>query len=252
MSRRLKTYLKEFVRVLCKVGDCISYVWFLIPIGFYYGLRGAWLNMQTSPEVTDFYLDIVLLAFLLYVIATLFLLHRDKLVQFCIAAAVGGIMFLAMGFIGLALQSAPTSFAKNHPIPEGLAYHMPKAKKADLAEGVDPADSTTFLQLRNSFEGGIYQYSFYYPSLSEGVIWLRCYEVTKNLPLSESRITRKSCQQVKGTDHFACLVDAKEFTIYEGDWGDCYAARIEVWFADRKGQKRKLLEKIYGVEGWMR
>lgn len=252
MSWRLKTYFKEFVRVLCKVGDYISYVWFLIPIGSYYGLRGAWLNMQTSPEVTDFYLGIGLWAFLLYVIATLFLLHRDKLVQFCIAAAVGGIMFLAMGFIGLALQSAPTSFAKNHPIPEGLAYHMPKLKGEDLAEGVDPADSTTFLQLRNSFQGGIYEYSFYYPSLPEGVIWLRCYEVTKNVPLSESRITWKSCQQVKGTDHFACLVNAKEFTIYEGDWGDCYAARIEVWFKDKSGQKRKLLEKIYGVEGWMR
>ena len=252
MSWHLKTYLKETLRFVCKAGDCISYVWFLIPVVFYYGLRGTWLNMETSPEATDFYLGIGLWAFLLYVIATLFLLHRDKIAQFCVAVAVGWIMFFALGFIGLALQSAPTDFAKNHPIPEGLAYHMPKAENADLAEDVDPTDSTTFLQLRNSFQGGIYEYSFYYPSLPEGVVWLRCYEVTKNVPLSESRIMRKSQQQVKGTDRFACLVDAKRFTIYEGDWGDCYAARIEVWFKDRNGQKRKLLEKTYGVEGWTR
>ena len=30
------------------------------------------------------------------------------------------------------------------------------------------------------------------------------------------------------------------------------AARIEVWFRDQQGKKRKLAEKIYGVEGWMR
>lgn len=252
MSWRLKTYLKTTLGVLCKIGDYISYVWFLIPIAFYYGLRGTWLNMQTSPEVTDFYCGISLWAFLLYIIATLFLLHRDKIAQFCIAAAVGLFMFYSMGFIGLALQSAPTSFAKNHPIPEGLAYFKPKAEGEDLQEGVNYADSTTFLQLRRSFQGGIYEYSFYYPSLPEGTIWLQCYEVTENLPLSKSRITRKSCQEVKGTDHFACIVNAKEFTIYEGDWGDCYAARIEVWFMDKKGRKRKLLEKIYGVEGWMR
>jgi hypothetical protein len=76
--------------------------------------------------------------------------------------------------------------------------------------------------------------------------------VTENLPLSKSKIKKKSSQEVEGTDHFACLVDARQFTIYEGDWGDCYAARIEVWFRDKQGKKRKLAEKIYGVEGWMR
>ena len=55
-----------------------------------------------------------------------------------------------------------------------------------------------------------------------------------------------------GTNHFSQLVKDKEFTIFEGDWGDCYAARIEVWFKDKQGHKRKLSEKVYGVQGWMR
>ena len=55
-----------------------------------------------------------------------------------------------------------------------------------------------------------------------------------------------------GTNHFSQLVKDKEFTIFEGDWGDCYAARIEVWFKDKQGHKRKLSEKVYSVQGWMR
>ena len=52
---------------------------------------------------------------------------------------------------------------------------------------------------------------------------------------------------------FSKLVDKKEFTIYEGDWEDYYAARIEVWHYDKAtGKEKKLVEKIYRVEGWMR
>ena len=43
------------------------------------------------------------------------------------------------------------------------------------------------------------------------------------------------------------------FTIYEGDWGKPYAARIEVWFRPDSGQpERKLLERTCKIEGWQR
>lgn len=250
--KSLKICVKKILSILCKIGDYISYIWFLIPFLFYYGLKGTWLNMQTSPEETDFYLSFISWSLVLFLVALIFLIHRRKTIQSWIAAVVGILIFLLTAITGLALQSAPTSFAENHPIPKGLTYYMPKIEGEDLEEFVNPLDSTTFLQLRNGPQGGIYEYSFFYPSLPKGTIWLQCYEVTENLPLSKSRIKGESIQKVKGTDHFACIVDAKRFTIYEGDWGDCYAARIEVWFMDEKGQKRKLLEKIYGVEGWMR
>lgn len=248
----LKTYIRKILRVLCQIGCYISYVWFLIPFVFYYGFKGAWVNMQTSPKVTDYYLGFVLWSLVLYLVAFVFLKYRRRIVQLCLAGVVGILLLLVSAITGIALASAPTSFGENHPIPKGLAYNKPKLASESLEEGVCPSDSTTFLQLRNGAQGGIYEYSFFYPSLPEGTIWLQCYEVTENLPLSESEIKKKSTQEVKGTKHFACLVKAKSFTIYEGDWGDCYAARIEVWFKDKKGKKRKLLEKTYGVEGWMR
>ena len=65
--------------------------------------------------------------------------------------------------------------------------------------------------------------------------------------MDESRVSRSA------TESFTQLVNKKRFTIYEGDWEDYYAARIEVWHKDASTQKEtKLLEKVYRVDGWMR
>ena len=43
------------------------------------------------------------------------------------------------------------------------------------------------------------------------------------------------------------------FVIYEGDWGKPYAARIEVWFVPDSGEdERKLIDRIFKIEGWQR
>lgn len=248
----LKAYVKKLLAALNKVCYGISHVWFLIPLLFFWATRGAWLNMESSPKLTDSYLGVTFLAELLFVIALIYLFRRDKILQGCLAIFVGVLMFFGSCVTGLALQSAPTSFAEEHPIPKGLTYDKPKLIGEDIEKSVNPLDSATFLQVRDGFQGGIYEYSFFYPELPEGTIWLECYEVTENLRLSGSRIKQASSQEVNGTKQFACLVKDKQFTIYEGDWGDCYAARIEVWFQDKQGRKRKLLEKVYGVQGWMR
>ena len=52
---------------------------------------------------------------------------------------------------------------------------------------------------------------------------------------------------------FSTLVNKREFVIYEGDWGDYYAVRVEVWHRDSvTHQESKLMEKVYRMEGWMR
>lgn len=250
--KSLKLYFKKVLSVICKAGDWVSFFWPILAVASVLVNVELFKIMQDDPYKTNTYCGYSLWILLLYIIATLFLLHRDKIWQFCFAVAVGFILLLFSGFIGLALESAPTVFALEHSVPEGLAHYTPKAENADLAEDVDSLDETTYLQVRNSFQGGTYEYSFFYPKLPEGYIYLKCFEVTENLPLSVGSLERKSCQQTSGTDHFACLVEGKQFTIYEGDWGSYYAARIEVWFMDKKGNKRKLLEKIYAVEGWTR
>ena len=96
-------------------------------------------------------------------------------------------------------------------------------------------------------------YDLYYTALPAGDIYIRCYEATKNIPLSEESILRESRLTINATTSFTPLVNKKRFTIYEGDWDDYYAARIEGWHKDECTQKEtKLLEKVYRVDGYMR
>jgi hypothetical protein len=143
------------------------------------------------------------------------------------------------------------SFGKDHPIPDGLEYSLPLAE--DSQPAVDSLDSSTWLSVWNDVQGGIYKYDFCYGALPAGEIFLRCYEVTGNIPLSTDRIEERSKVPTDSTSAFSRLVNHQQFTIYEGDWDDYYAARIEVWFRDAATkQERKLMEKVYRVEGWMR
>ncbi len=44
-----------------------------------------------------------------------------------------------------------------------------------------------------------------------------------------------------------------EITVYEGDWETYYPALLELWFVPDCGKpERKLIEKIFKIEGWQR
>ena len=150
--------------------------------------------------------------------------------------------------------SQPSSFGKEHPIPEGIAYNIPLKEGETIDEKMlDSVSEDSFLQIWDSFQGGIYEYSLYYPALPDGKVFLRCFEVTENINLSAGRIRMDSSAEVKDHTEFGIVVNKQRFTITEGDWGDYYAARIEVWFKNANtGEETKLLEKIYRVEGWER
>ena len=155
---------------------------------------------------------------------------------------------------------APSSddFGRKHGIPDGLEYTIPFEEYSNPAVVIDSLDTDTYLQIWNYFQGGIYKYDFYYGPLPAGEISLRCYEETKDIRLSAKTawgdsIYKESKVAIDSTSSFSKLVDKQRFTIYEGDWGDYYAARIEVWHKDAKtGKETKLMEKVYRVEGWMR
>ena len=116
---------------------------------------------------------------------------------------------------------------------------------------VDSLDMSSFLQVWG--DGGVYYYDFYYGALPAGEVFLRCCEVTENCPLSEKRLPDKTSVHVEAISSFFKLVEKKRFVISEGDWEDYYAARFEVWYRDAKTRdEKKLMEKVYRVEGYMR
>lgn len=109
--------------------------------------------------------------------------------------------------------------------------------------------------LKNGEGGkGIYTAEIWVNPGEEGYIYLKAFETTKNISLSEPRLKEDTNEYIGYSD------DANEvyssfvnFTIYEGDWGDYYLARFEVWFVSSKsGQERKLMEKVFKIEGWQR
>ena len=199
-----------------------------------------------------------------------------------------GVFLVCSFFYSLWAQSQPTGWAASHPIPEGLEYNNPlpyirvidknfirngdtiiPESDDDLKFGdsvyycwgfhkyvpptIDREDEQTWLQIWNGSQGGIYTYTFYYPELLSGTIYLRCFEVSKNEELSARHIKEATSVDFHRHFKFGKIVDMREFTIYEGDWGEYYAVRVEVWYHDPvKKEERMLMSKIYRMEGWMR
>lgn len=182
---------------------------------------------------------------------------KKCLSSFLITILVVCALSIPMVFIDL-YAPIPDDFGRRHSIPDGLEYTIPFEEYSDPAAVIDSLDTDTYLQIWNDSQGGIYKYDFYYGALPAGEISLRCYEATKDIRLSAKtafgdRIYDKSKVAIDSTYSFSKLVNQQRFTIYEGDWGDYYAARIEVWHKNAQtGQETKLMEKVYRVEGWMR
>jgi hypothetical protein len=148
-------------------------------------------------------------------------------------------------------------WASNLKIPTDIPIELP----ADLDFDEQRPDSITNrkvtaidFQLYNSFQPGLFEYDFWTGRIESGTIYLKAFEITQEYALSTDRLPRSSSiKVVNPTDTIKKFSTTSHFTIYEGDWGDPYAARFEVWFRpDDGGVERRLLSKNYKIEGWMR
>ena len=183
-----------------------------------------------------------------------------SLISGCIAAfsivkLAWALFAIVVGNLLWPIVDSSDDFARYHPIPEGIEYSIPFDRDTPN-EAVDSLvninDTSSYLQIWNDWQGGEYKYDFYYPALPAGTLYLKCYEVGENYRLSRDGVHRASHSH-GATTGFSKLVDKQEFTIYEGDWGQYYAVRVEVWHKDSLTHKKnKLLEKTYRMEGWMR
>ena len=100
----------------------------------------------------------------------------------------------------------------------------------------------------------MYEYDLWINSKESGIIFLKAYEITKEIELSNPELKERSMIRITNTNGLVQKFSTKDdFTIYEGDWGKPYGARFEVWFkSDNNKKERKLYEKNYIIEGWMR
>ena len=245
----MKTFLKHY--------------WLSLPVFLAVLLCLGILLMIGYPTSFDLIVGLLeLLVILAFPVSWFFLARKKEWKKFAVSFGLSAFIVLTLGvFSTFVAMSSPDGFGRSHPIPIDLKYNIPLKsadpfiyQDKDETAQVDSTDSNTWLQIwDNPGQGGIYKYDFHYGTLPAGEIFLKCYEVTDNIRLSEDRLSVKSKVAVPANHSFAKIVGKKEFIIYEGDFGDYYAARIEVWFRDvETGAERKLLEKIYCVDGWMR
>ena len=229
--------------------------WWLFPVLF---AASILISVYFDSMWPIFFVISVPLTFVALITSWIFLLIFKKWWKFLFSFILGALtvaFFIYLLYLGisLAFNPGPDDFGKEHPAPTWLDYNLPLEEGEEPPYPIDSIASNTWLQIWNDFQGGMYMYDFYHPALEEGWIYLRCYEATENIPLSHERILEASMVATPSTTSFSKVVEKQCFKIYPGDWGDYYAARIEVWHKDAKtGKERKLMEKVYRVEGWQR
>lgn len=110
------------------------------------------------------------------------------------------------------------------------------------------------LRVFRSFQPGLYDSHIWVNPGEPGRIYLKAFRILPDTPLSEDRLPGRTMEWIGwSNDQDDMFFSNSHFTIYEGDWGDYYAARFEVWFIPEGGSaRRKLLEKDYIIEGWQR
>lgn len=260
-SRSTNTVVKEelFNPVFCKKGSAMERIvdwlinyWWRVPVFLVlqmfvilivvYQFPGGWIELATLILwIVSVIVELLLIVLLLF--------HKQWMRFFFSVGALLGIVAV-LPFFSLFAINAPDGFAKHHPIPEGMKLNIPLGYEE--AE-VDSNKVDSYLQIWDVNQGGIYEYDFYYPRLTAGEIFLRCFEAGKNEPLSAESVADRTTVRQAAVAEFSKVAERKEFTIYEGDWDEYYAVRVEVWHRDSITHKEiKLMEKLYRMEGWMR
>lgn len=245
-----ETRFESVRRLAGRILTAVRVGWWLIALLYVVCGIATWKAMYSecvSPALADVLFEAFLLLLVLYIVAQVSLFRAEKVWQFFLSVAVGLLVVLPVTlFVSAAGMALPDNFGRQHPIPDGLEVNFPAPSDSVLT--VDSVNADTYLQLYQTGVGGQYAYSFYYPALSEGEIYLQCYEVATNEKLSSIR--RKTRCHVSRTTRFGCVVEKKKFLNVDGDPRDFYAVRVEVWHRDRWNRKTKLTEKIYAMDGW--
>lgn len=246
---------------------------------FAYGVSMAMLCPVAFFRIWEHNLDVILgsivfgaaLIFALLIIATLIVAIIKK--QYRNAGRIVGIgvlliiyTFIVSLFAGMG-EGAFDNFGKRHPIPEGMEYEETIVEKGLYSHNRTQQEWDSVITERKFLltgENGVYRYMVYLPPMDEeGDIYLKMYEATTNLPLSEKVVKNRSNIHILPSDT-AIIYQMKEnsswsedmreaIVINEGSWEDYYAARTELWFRPTNGGEERLVySKIFRIEGYSR
>ena len=206
------------------------------------------------------------------VITTLIVALIKKQYKNAFLIALMGVLLIAYAiaatFFGGLGNGALDNFGKRHPIPEGMEYYTFLSEgysyEKDTQTQLDSLTIERGILLQQHGQDGQYRYMANVPAVpKKGKIYLKLYEATTNLPLSEHDVKTSTTLLVEPSDtsRIYKMTDKEpnrwnatdEFIIQEGSWDDYYAARVELWYQPELGGEEQLLHSvIYQIEGWSR
>ena len=244
-----------------------------------YGVSMAMLCPVAFFRIWEHNMDVILgitvfgaaLIFALLIVATLIVTIMKK--QYRNAGRIVGIgvvliiyTFIVSLFAGMG-EGTFDNFGKRHPIPEGMEYEETIVEKGWYSRYRTQQEWDSVITERKFLLAGgwgVYRYMVYLPPMDEeGDIYLKMYEATTNLPLSEKVVKNRSNIHILPSDT-AIIYQMKEnsswsenmreaIIINEGSWEDYYAARTELWFRPANGGEERLVySKIFRIEGYSR
>ncbi len=96
-----------------------------------------------------------------------------------------------------------------------------------------------------------YVFYFWYKPETAGEIYIKGYEATNNIPLSNSNLEENTLNEIQnGSENYVLFKG--ESIISEGTMEKYFPARFEVWFTSKNKSQKKVLEKLYIIDGWDR
>jgi hypothetical protein len=196
-------------------------------------------------------IDLMLLSLLFIFISAIVQLFKKKWLTGIIQIIITVLIVNRLSFFLLYLPN--DFYANGLELPANVKLQSPIDFKNGVQDEIAIQNSMPhnlkFL-IANFGQPGMYKYYLWFAPIEDGTVYLKAFEITENDPLSAERLKARTSVLVNPAD---LTLYSKDFTIYEGDWGQPYGARIEVWFKPSNGKADyRLIQKNYKVEGWMR
>ena len=194
----------------------------------------------------DLIIDFSLIVFFLNVIGT-FISSIFQIINrkwYFIIPQLGITGFLLFYAAMIFTYSPPDYYGAHKTIPENIDFTTPLDSLPTKNEYV-----LHDFVLINDFQPGLYLYHTDHMPGELGHFYVKAFEINSNDRLSRERMKFSSKVVV---DNLEPQMRKGEFTIYEGDWGDKYGSRIELWYQPNNGQEYMVEERNYIIEGWQR
>ena len=194
----------------------------------------------------DWLIDLSLIVFLVNIIGTII----SSIVQvvnrkwYFIFPQLGLAAFLFFCLVIIFTYAPPDYYGTHKEIPTNIDFSTPLNSSPKAEEFIEHD-----FVLINDFQPGLYLYQTDHKPNRKGHFYVKAFEITSNDRLSGERMQSRSKIIV---DNLEPQIWKGEFTIYEGDWGDKYGSRMELWYQPSNGAEYKVEERNFIIEGWQR